>query len=127
MSTRITDELKHYIEIPEKLSLNSGTVKLDYNFILRKATHFTEYFVLSLLLYRALLLCRIKHIKCIIAAFIFCVAYAVSDEFHQIFVKARSSKAMDIGIDSLGALCALFLICLWKRIKKWRRKLIYKQ
>jgi VanZ family protein len=35
------------------------------------------------------------------------VLFALSDEFHQSFVRGRHSALRDVGIDSLGALLAL--------------------
>jgi VanZ family protein len=37
----------------------------------------------------------------------FCILYAISDEIHQSFVPGRSPRALDVGIDTLGALVGL--------------------
>jgi VanZ family protein len=36
-----------------------------------------------------------------------CILYAISDEFHQSFVPGRTSRVMDVGIDTLGSLVGL--------------------
>jgi len=35
---------------------------------------------------------------------LFCLSYALSDEFHQSFVSGRFASALDVLIDSLGAI-----------------------
>lgn len=44
-------------------------------------------------------------------AFFVAVLYAVTDEFHQIFVPSRQGQVLDVLIDSLGA--ALGLLGMW--------------
>jgi VanZ family protein len=36
-----------------------------------------------------------------------CILYAITDEIHQSFVPGRSSRVLDVGIDTLGALLGL--------------------
>lgn len=69
----------------------------------RKAAHFTEYAILGLLWVWNLGRAAIP------LAWGLTTAYAISDEFHQIFVKNRGPSVFDVGIDSLGALTALLV------------------
>ena len=50
-----------------------------------------------------------------LAAFVFCVVYAVLDEVHQIFVEGRTFELKDIMNDSLGAIVGvvLFTLAVW--------------
>ena len=69
-------------------------------------------------------------------AWIFCILYAMSDEFHQLFVPGRSGEIRDICIDSLGALLGIiimtcvisivkFIICqIMKKRKKNKEKFL---
>ena len=41
------------------------------------------------------------------ASLVFCVVYACSDEFHQVLVEGRSPKALDVMIDSAGAITGI--------------------
>lgn len=76
--------------------------------ILRKIAHITEYAILFLLSRRALESSWYLNNKGVyIAAILFSVMYAVSDEFHQSFVPGRGPAAMDVGIDSFGVLLGL--------------------
>ena len=54
-----------------------------------------------------------------------CAAVAAGDEFHQSFVAGRGPSVQDVGIDTLGALCALGLlelICHLIRRRKRKRQ-----
>jgi VanZ family protein len=70
---------------------------------IRKVAHFTEYLVLSVLLYRALRGNRRWNARAAGIAFTLAGLYAVSDEFHQWFVPGRTAAATDCLIDVSGA------------------------
>ena len=79
----------------------------DKTFIVRKTAHFTEYFILGLILILFLQTKEKLTTKYIILAIIFCVLYATSDEIHQLFVDGRSCKIIDILIDTCGSSLAI--------------------
>lgn len=87
-------------------NLNSG---LDQDFILRKSAHIFEYFVLTLLLYRAIAR-NINKKTAILMAVLASLLYAVSDEYHQTFVFGRSGDPVDVLIDSAGIFIAIFFV-----------------
>lgn len=70
---------------------------------IRKAAHFTEYMILSVLLYRALRGARRWDFRAAGLAFSMAGIYAMSDEFHQWFVPGRTAAATDCLIDMTGA------------------------
>ena len=78
-----------------------GTGLGVWDTVLRKLAHVTEYAILGALLYRAL-----RHEA---AAFVAGVAYAVTDEIHQHFVRGRHPSAVDVAIDAAGILVGLFV------------------
>ena len=82
-----------------------------YNLIARKTAHMVEYAILYLL-------ARNAFRRGGLIEFVFCVAYAGTDEFHQAFVPGRSSAPSDVIIDSAGALIAWLSTILWTRIRK---------
>ena len=88
-------------------SLNSGLGTWDY--VLRKGAHMTEYAILAVLLVRAT--------GSYAWAFALAVAYAASDEVHQIFVRGRHGSPIDVGIDAVGALIGITL--LRSKIRGW--------
>jgi VanZ family protein len=72
-------------------------------FLVRKLAHFTEYGVLFLLLVRGPLRGRAGW------AVVICALYAMTDEFHQIFVPLRTPSIYDVALDATGALFTCFL------------------
>lgn len=78
--------------------------------VIRKFAHMTEYFILTLLLYRAVR----QSFSVPPGALIFCQSllsflYAVSDEYHQTFIMNRSGNIVDVSIDALGIFAAVFV------------------
>jgi VanZ family protein len=71
--------------------------------------HAIEYLGLALLVARALndgLITPVPSRR-LALAWVLCVAYAVSDEFHQAFVPNRSSDWRDVAADAVGAAAGL--------------------
>jgi VanZ family protein len=77
-----------------------GTGLGTWDTILRKCAHMTEYAVLAFLLRRALSAPW---------AFGAAVAYSISDEIHQSFVRGRHGAPRDVLIDSIGILIGLLV------------------
>lgn len=73
--------------------------------IVRKLAHFTEYFILGVLVANML---RYFDKRIYISIFI-CILYAISDEIHQLFVLGRSCQVLDILIDSIGSCSGIIL------------------
>ena len=87
--------------------------------IVRKNAHFIAYLVLGILVMNALR----KSGKSGLPAFIFamgiCVLYAISDEVHQLYVPGRSGQALDVIIDSSGALAGTaFYLLIGRKLSK---------
>ena len=99
------------------LDLNSifGTLS---DFIVRKAAHFTEYFILYVLLYRAISTKENTSIKSFIWTLFIVFVYACSDELHQAFVPGRGPAFRDVLVDTCGGLTA-FLIIYIRHLKKY--------
>nr|WP_031368165.1 VanZ family protein [Clostridium botulinum] len=92
---------------------------IDYNFLnflIRKAAHITEYFILFMLLYYAFKKTFYKNLK--IKAAIITILYACTDELHQLFIPGREGKIRDVLIDSIGVFIGVFFIYIFKFIKK---------
>ena len=84
-----------------------------------KLAHLGVYFVLALLVYRAL---RVKelfprlHSHATSVTMLLIALYGASDEFHQVFVPGRSVDLFDWLADALGGvLCALVVVLLTRR------------
>ena len=77
--------------------------------LVRKLTHFLLYLVLGVLSVRALVKNQVSTWKSVTFSVLICLLYAMTDEWHQVFVPGRSGQPSDVLIDSLGALAgALF-------------------
>ncbi len=80
--------------------------------IIRKLAHFTEYFILGILVINML---KYLSNKYLIISIIICILYAISDEIHQLYVPGRSCQITDILIDSIGSILG---ISIFKKITK---------
>jgi len=90
-------------------------------FAIVKGWHFTEFAILTLLLAASLKWWRGKLTNgTIMGSMLFCIAFAVSDEWHQSFIPDRFGTVQDVLIDSLGV-CAAGLILL-VRLKRQNAK-----
>ncbi len=89
----------------QELDTWAGALRLAF----MKAAHLAEYAVLLVLALRAVRatwpdLWRWHFL----ASFLFALAYAASDEWHQTFVFGRTGTIRDVFIDSLGALIGFY-------------------
>lgn len=89
--------------------LNINNIEL-LSLIIRKLAHFTEYFILGILVYNLV----DRNNKKAYNAIIICILYAISDEIHQIFVPGRSCQLLDMTIDSTGSITGIFLLSFMK-------------
>lgn len=76
----------------------------NLHFLIRKGAHFFVYFVLGILAVNSLKTSGVEARNRIVFALIFCILYAISDEFHQTFVDGRSGEVRDVLIDSFGSI-----------------------
>lgn len=83
-------------------------------FIIRKCAHMLEYFVLGVLVVLAFQ--KQKQLNSVWICLLFCMLYACSDEFHQLWVSGRSGQLQDVLIDTIGALVGIRLS--WKLKKR---------
>lgn len=81
----------------------------------RKMAHMGIYCMLSFSTMLVLFTFPLGMVFRMLASLIFCVVYACSDEFHQLLVEGRSPRALDVMIDSAGAvtgiIAALLFFC----------------
>lgn len=107
LSMSITDKVcsivYHNHEVTEE---NKETI----NHIIRKGAHFTIYLIGGIIAFNFLNTFNLTLKKKIIYAQIICSAYAITDEFHQVFSVGRTPAVGDVLIDSAGALVGI-LIC----------------
>lgn len=78
-----------------------------FNTPVRKLAHFSEYFILGLLIALTFKAYGINNIYLMI---LFCFLYAVSDEVHQLFVVGRYCSFFDVVVDTLGSSTAITIL-----------------
>jgi len=78
-------------------------------FVIRKTAHVSEYAILSLLIFRALVKTtrRARFTGAVLITLLVSGAFAASDEFHQSFVASRTSSVRDVLIDVTGAILGM--------------------
>lgn len=77
----------------------SASSNPTFDFAFKKTAHVSVYFVLFFLLW---LPERKRDKSSYIKILLICLAFAVSDEIHQMFVPGRHPHIKDVGFDSLG-------------------------
>jgi VanZ family protein len=82
--------------------------------VIRKLGHVSEYFVLTLLAYRSFRYEQSGIVQARLRAVGFIVLAAIVDEGHQLMTISRSGSLMDVGYDTLGGVCALWLITIYE-------------
>src|SRR5436190_12892261 len=78
--------------------------------VCRKVGHVTEYSILGFLAWRAFSTYPWGGVKPKLIAAAFVLAFAFSDELHQLFVPSRTSSLTDVGYDFIGGLIVLILL-----------------
>ncbi|QUI24997.1 VanZ family protein [Vallitalea pronyensis] len=92
----------------EANSTHYSTIK-QWDHYLRKATHFTIYFILGFITFMVLYAMIQKKAVALIVAWLIATVFAIFDEYHQTFVDGRGGQVSDVILDSAGALTAVVL------------------
>lgn len=79
-----------------------GPENVNLDFLFKKLGHICAYAILFGLTFRATHSAK--------QSFLFCIMYAMSDEYHQSFVPGRTPMIRDIGIDIIGMSLATILV-----------------
>lgn len=97
--------------LPDGISMD--TVEL-LEYIVRKCAHMTEYAVLGILISLQIRMYGMFRSEAgkIMAAAGFVMAYAATDEFHQLFIGGRNGQFMDILIDTCGGIIGAVIVSL---------------
>ena len=92
----------------------------EITFFVRKAAHFTEFFVQGLMIGLAYLFGRHKFSERFVYVLFFGLLTACSDELLQHFIEGRSDMVTDIWIDFSGVVFAVivYYIIYLKKVRK---------
>jgi VanZ family protein len=82
--------------------------------VIRKLAHFTEYFILSVMVFRAFIGPQRRwQLRWAILTVAIVAAYSATDEFHQWFVPGRNASPLDSLLDTFGAIVAQITLWFW--------------
>lgn len=112
-SSGVSNGFLKVIEDLLHISLSSSWCK----FLIRKLAHFSIYLILALITINLVRQYRKITIKELILVSVFCLLYAISDEFHQSFVGGRSPQITDVLIDYFGAVIGTLIYKLYRLIR----------
>ena len=91
-------------------SKNNNTKSVqNFNVFIRKNAHAFEFGVLSILLALTFFTYNRKGRSVVSTILLIVLIYAVSDEYHQLYVPGRGSNVKDVMIDFLGGIIGLLL------------------
>ncbi len=85
---------------------------------MRKKAHVFVYFVLGVLVLRALYQSGVRGGKAFTVALGICILYAILDETHQYFVPGRGAQLSDVGLDALGSFMGAGVYRWWRILRK---------
>lgn len=86
--------------------------------IVRKLAHFSIYTLGGILIYNFINTYDIENKRKMIYSFIIGGVYAITDEFHQLFIPGRSCEFRDVCIDSSGVLLGICIIFILIKLRK---------
>lgn len=104
-----------------------GTVGL-IEFFIRKAAHFSIFFVLGALLVKAVSRTALHPSLTLLFAWALANTVAIFDEFHQSLTPERTPLLQDVLLDSAGAVCGIILVgglYLWSQKGKRQKRTGY--
>ncbi len=96
------------------------------DFFIKKTAHIVEYFILTILVFRAFWNSGVDKKRALFFAFLSSIFYGITDEIHQSFTPGREPHIRDVVFDTIGAVIAVYSI--WRllpeapqRLKNWAR------
>jgi VanZ family protein len=89
------------------------------HFLVRKLAHLGEYSILAALIMRARTAGEVnsKMLRHLPIAVTISVFYALTDEWHQSFVRDRNSQISDVAVDAIGAVWGSFVWIWYQQIR----------
>ena len=114
--------------IPETSGDELTNVIASLQFIVRKTAHLTLYLILGVFaLLHFSTYNRFTLIVKLSSSLVISVLYAVSDEYHQTYIRGRSGEISDVIIDTLGAIIGILLsLLIYKIFKTIKNKSVSK-
>lgn len=112
-SKKLIDKGITLYEYVSNKKVNHDQVIQKLNYPVRKVAHYSIYFLLGIFVYHFIFYSRCKFK--VITSIGICLLYAILDEFHQLFVMGRTGQVLDVFIDTMGSVTAIFLLMFIKK------------
>ncbi len=88
------------------------------NSVARECMHGVVFLVLGVLTQNAVAKLVVPKMKAAAITLAVCLAYGLTDEFHQLFVPGRAFQISDLAMDAVGSVIGICLILLQKGVKE---------
>ena len=124
ISTAFTEQL-FSVFVPDYGSMDEASqlsLITEMQFFIRKSAHFLSYFAMGLFCILAYNTYELSLRNKLLFSAATCVAFAISDEIHQLFVPGRSGEIRDVLIDTAGILLATLTVAAIIYLNKRRRE-----
>lgn len=120
LSRKVTEDVTKNVKSIQKLEKSEKEKVLSkIEHYIRKMAHFSLYTAVGILTMSLMSTYDLKLKKRILISLAIGAFYAVSDEFHQIFIPKRTASIFDVGIDSCGVLTGIFIVILLLKIVRY--------
>ena len=107
------------VETPESMVIQESKSSFEQvNVFIRKSAHAFEFFILAILLAWVLIEYHILGWKVTVMTLLAVLLYAMSDEFHQLFVEGRSARIFDVTVDFVGGVIGISFVQLILKIRQ---------
>lgn len=108
--------------VVQSVAHTTGVVLPEW--VVRKGAHIVAYFILGALVYNAVYPHGLRRQTTATVSILVVVAYAISDEIHQLYVPGRSGELRDVLIDSVaGAVGVLLAQWLYYRYRLYKSQI----
>lgn len=107
VSNNLSQEVAKVIAVNLDMNSKEDFHFSNFNGMIRKYAHFFVYLILGMIVAYALNKIGSRGIKTVLLSIVICVAYAITDEWHQLFVSGRGAQMSDVFIDSSGAIIGI--------------------
>lgn len=119
LSREITENVTKNVKSIQRMEKSKKEKTLDkIEHFIRKLAHFSLYTVVGILMMSLMSTYNLIQMKRLEISLGVGVIYAISDEFHQMFIPDRSSSIIDVFIDSCGVFVGILVVVLGLKVIK---------
>ncbi|AHF10343.1 MULTISPECIES: VanZ family protein [Dehalobacter] len=123
LSIRIADQMIDWLDRYFDLDRGDMFWKVTFNQLLRKAAHFIEYALIGTVMCIMLNIAFNRVVPAAVFSVLLSPLFGIIDEYHQRFSAMRTSRILDICIDTAGVLTGVLLVTLLFGIVHYIKKL----